>query len=412
MRQDTRHSASGVPGILVLDEEIPWPANTGKRLRTLNLLSELAHQFRVDLLVHRNNACPAAIAELQQRGIEVHLSPSRVPSKAGPLFPFRVAGSLAARLPYSVYSHYQPAFRAKLEELIRTRDYRLIHCEWTPYALYARGLNLPVCIAAHNVEWIIWDRMASADTRGHLRAFYRAQARLMRRFERTVFQQFRHVTAVSVQDAEELRALGSPDVVVVPNGVDTNCYAPAHGATVEPHTLVFTGSMDWRPNQDAIRWFIRQVHPLLKQRTDYRMFVVGRNPPSWMSDKRLIPPELTITGSVDDTRPWIGRGAVYVVPLRVGGGSRLKILEALAMARPVVSTTIGMEGLDLEAGAHLLVADGAETFVDAICTLFANPRHGQQLGNAGRARVEAVYRWTQIAPTQAALWRRAMAHRH
>jgi glycosyltransferase involved in cell wall biosynthesis len=166
--------------------------------------------------------------------------------------------------------------------------------------------------------------------------------------------------------------------------------------------------MDWRPNQDAIRWFIDEIHPLLRAETEYRLFVVGRTPPDWLRDRTLVPAEIEVTGSVDDIRPWIARASVYVVPLRAGGGSRLKILEALAMARPVVSTTVGAEGLELEGGRHLLLADSPSEFTKAILELLGNPEHRSALGKAGRALVEETYDWKCIAPLQAAVWRRAI----
>jgi len=230
----------------------------------------------------------------------------------------------------------------------------------------------------------------------------------MRRFERRMFNRFSYATAVSEDDAGAIRALGCREVAVVPNGVDADYYAPPGEEFTEPLSLVFTGSMDWLANQDAIRWFIREVHPLLRERTDYRLYVVGRTPPAWMMDSSIVPPEITVTGTVEDVRPWIARATVYVVPLRVGGGSRLKILEALSMGRPIVSTTVGMEGLHIEPGRHLFVADEPGPFVNAICRLLDRPEARSELSRAGRARVESYYRWSQIAPLQASLWRRAI----
>jgi glycosyltransferase involved in cell wall biosynthesis len=399
-----------MPRVLVLDEEVPWPANTGKRLRTLNLLTALAHEFHLDLLVHQSDGAPDGEKELRRRNIRVHIADSRLPRKGGVSLPFRIAASLSVGLPYSVYSHKQAGYSKRLDALCQAQAYDLVHCEWTPYAAYAGRFDLPVTIAAHNVEWQIWDRMTQAERRPVHRRLFQLQASLMRRFEQDVFRRFKHVTAVSAEDAAAIRALGCEDVEIVPNGVDVDFYAPPQTANEDARTLVFTGSMDWLANQDAIRWFINDVHPLLKQRVDYRLYVVGRTPPAWMMDRSIVPAEVTVTGTVDDVRPYIARSAVYVVPLRVGGGSRLKILEALAMARPVVSTAVGAEGLELTPGTHLLVADEPSTFVETICRLFADAHQRRALGAAGRAHVEARYTWRQIAPAQSALWRRAIGN--
>ena len=395
--------------ILVIDEEIAWPPNTGKRLRTLNLLSCLAREFEIDLLVHGGAVTPEAQAEMRQRGITLHLAPTRLPPKSGWRMPLRIAGSLLRGLPYSVYAHMHAGFQSTLDGLVRSRGYDLVHCEWTPYAVYTRALEIPVCIAAHNVEFEIWERMASAENRPAHRELFRMQALLMERFERRVFSQAPFATAVSENDAATIRQMGTPEVTVVPNGVDAVAYMPPAVESSSPRSLVFTGSMDWRPNQDAIRWFIDAVHPLLLEEGDYRFHVVGRAPPDWMLDRAAIPAQIVVTGTVDDVRPFIAGAAVYVVPLRAGGGSRLKILEALAMGRAVVSTTVGAEGLDLQPGTHVVIEDTAEGFARAIMALWDDAARRNALGANGRSLIEERYRWEQIAPLQGALWRRAIA---
>ena len=162
------------PAVLVLDEELPWPLHTGKRLRTTNLLTALAQEFDIDYVTHANGATPEAIAEMSRRGITVHVSPSQVPEKRGPLLPIRIAASIARGLPYSVHSHHRSGFRQTVRNLLRRRTYSLVHYEWTPYAEYARQIGLPTCIAAHNVEWLIWQRPGclggAASTSAPLRA--------------------------------------------------------------------------------------------------------------------------------------------------------------------------------------------------------------------------------------------------
>jgi glycosyltransferase involved in cell wall biosynthesis len=370
----------------------------------LNILTELAGEFDIHLLVHEGGAPVEGLSELRSRSITVHVAPGGVAPKRGWLFPLRIAASLARGLPYSVHSHDRAAYRRTVRALLRAHSFDLLHCEWTPYAVYAGGGSPPWCVAAHNVEWEIWRRMAEASHSMLYKPFLALQAQLMRRFEERVFRTSRHATAVSDADASALRDLGCPHVVVVPNGVDLASYTPARLPS-EPRTVVFTGSLDWRPNQDAIRWFIAEVHPRLRASVSYSFYVVGRTPPAWLLDRSAVPPEIVVTGTVDDVRPWIARGEVFVVPLRAGGGSRLKILEALAMERPTVSTTVGAEGLEVEAGRHLLIADDPASFADAIVGLFRDPLRRALLGTEGRQRVEQLYGWKRIAPRQADFWR-------
>ena len=394
--------------VLVIDEEIPWPANTGKRLRTLNLMTCLAREFEIDYLVHGHTTTPAAIEEMRRRGIRVIAADSRVPEKGGWQLPLRIASSVLSMLPYSVHSHFQPGFADALRRQLAAARYDVIHCEWTPYAIYLRDARLPVCIAAHNIEWEIWQRMTAAETRLVHRLLFSTQAWLMERFERSVFARSQFVTAVSEGDAATIQSITRQDVVVVPNGVDAEMYRPP---AVEPsgRSLVFTGSMDWRPNQDAIRWFIEAIHPLLIQSGDYQFHVVGRQPPDWLRDPGFVPSQVIVTGTVDDVRPYIAGAAVYVVPLRIGGGSRLKILEGLAMGRAIVSTTVGAEGLDLTPGVDILLDDSAEAFAESINRLWQDQPRRLALGKAGRDVIDRQYRWEQIAPLQSTLWRRAAA---
>jgi glycosyltransferase involved in cell wall biosynthesis len=294
-----------------------------------------------------------------------------------------------------------------VHDTLADTHYDLVHCEWSPYAIHLRGCTRPVVISAHNVEAQVWRRLAEASRGTPQGLVYRVQADRMANFERWAFGNAAFATAVSEPDALALGELGARDVTVVPNGVDLEFFRPPPGDGPED-LVVFTGSMDWRPNQDGIRWYLDEVHPLLRGRVEAPLVVVGRNPPSWLSEDHL-PPDVEVTGSVPDVRPYLERAGVFVVPLRAGGGSRLKILEALAAGRAVVSTTVGAEGLDLEDGKHLVLADTPEIFAAAVEGLLGDRDRARALGLAGRKRVEDRYGWDAIAEIQAGVWRRAAA---
>ena len=393
--------------VLVLDEEIPFPPDTGKRIRTLSLLSRLAPTFEVDLLTHADGATPTARATMVDLGIRVHVAESRIPGKEGAGFYLGLAANLASPLPYSAASHDRPAYRRRLRELVRERAYDLVHCEWTPYARFREGIDLPYVVAAHNVESQVWRRLAEAEPSTARRIYTREQARKMEALERRIFALAPFATAVSEEDAARLRGLGCARVAVVANGVDLDAYTPRPKSDSDHRGLVFTGSLDWRPNQDAVRWFVERVHPLLLREGPYRLSVVGRRPPSGFGAG--FPPEITVAADVDDIRPHLAKASVVVVPLRVGGGSRLKILEAFAVGRPVVSTTLGAEGLAVEDGRHLLLADGPEAFARAVLALWKDPDRGHAMAREARSLVETCYGWDRIAEVQAALWREAAA---
>jgi glycosyltransferase involved in cell wall biosynthesis len=202
---------------------------------------------------------------------------------------------------------------------------------------------------------------------------------------------------VSVADRERLAA-NAPGMrdCDVPTGVDTAYFTP-NGTAEEPARLVFTGSMDWHPNDDAMRWFIDAVLPRIRAAVPgVSLAIVGRKPgrPLIEAARRAA---VEVTGTVDDVREHVARAAVFVVPLRIGGGTRLKIFEALSMGKPVVSTTIGAEGLPLEEGVHLVRADGPAAFADAVVALLRDPARRRALGQAGRRLVEERYGWPQVA---------------
>jgi len=205
---------------------------------------------------------------------------------------------------------------------------------------------------------------------------------------------------------------GCRRVMVVENGVDERYFEP-QDVLVKPNSMVFTGSMDWRPNQDGVRYFIEEIFPAVKRTLpDATFTVVGRNPPRWLADLAHSCPGVAVTGTVDDVRPFIAESALYVVPLRVGGGSRLKILEALSMEKPVLSTTIGAEGLAVEDGTHLLVRDGTEPFAAAAVEMLTRPHRFGQLGASGRGLIMRHYTWDALAVKMARVWQKAVTSYH
>ena len=203
--------------------------------------------------------------------------------------------------------------------------------------------------------------------------------------------------SVSEEDARALRKL-SPrgQVAPVPTGVDLEYFVPDRSAEVNDR-IVFSGSMDWYPNEDAVLFFANEVLPKIQRvRPNTSFAVVGRNPSATvraLADR----PGIDVSGTVDDVRPHVRRGAVQVVPLRIAGGTRLKIFEALAMGQAIVSTRVGAEGLDVEPNRHIVLADDADVMADAVVQLIDSPGRRHALGNAGRALVEARYGWDQVA---------------
>jgi len=190
----------------------------------------------------------------------------------------------------------------------------------------------------------------------------------------------------------------------VPTGVDTEFFRPSGEETINPHGLVFTGSMDWLPNEDAIRYFVDEILPRIKERIpDATLTVVGRNPYPSLVELSKSNESIIVTGRVDDVRPFMERAAVYIVPLRIGGGTRLKIFEAMAMEKAIVSTTIGAEGLPIENGEELLLEDTPEGFANSVVRLLQDQELTRRVGQRAATKVRSTFGWRRVAESFADL---------
>jgi glycosyltransferase involved in cell wall biosynthesis len=246
-----------------------------------------------------------------------------------------------------------------------------------------------------------------------MRLYMGEQWRRMRAVEREQCLRFDHVVAVSDEDLAAFRDdYGVTRASAVPTGVDTGYFRPSGGVARRPHELVFTGSMDWLPNEDAIRHFAADVLPLVRREVpDVTLTVVGRNPPPAVRELAALYDHVEVTGSVPDVRPYMERAAAFVVPIRIGGGTRLKIYEAMGMERAVVSTTVGAEGLPVRDGHDLVLADGAEAFAAAVVRLLRDPASAAALGARSAETVRSQFGWDRVSDRFAGICAQAAAER-
>jgi glycosyltransferase involved in cell wall biosynthesis len=354
-----------------------------------------------------------AQAHLESLGIRVCVVDSPVPAKSGLGFYARLAGNLASALPYSVASHTRPAFVQAVRALSARERIDLWHCEWTPYAqplAQAWGAALPQVrwtVMAHNVESLIWQRYAEMEPNTLKRWYIREQGRKFVRFERWAYRNATQTIAVSPADATLIGEwFGANRVTVVDNGVDPDFFRPGAGVETvsrEPGCILFLGSLDWRPNLDAVQLLLHDIYPRVRaQQPEARVCIVGRNPPAWLRDYAA--PGVSVHANVADVRPFLAKAGVLAVPLRIGGGSRLKILEALASGTPVLSTTIGAEGLNLLPDQHLTIADTPANFAHKLLHAIRQPDEHTQRAAAGRRQVLAYYDWDFLADKLDQVW--------
>jgi glycosyltransferase involved in cell wall biosynthesis len=399
--------------VAVVDEELPFPTNSGKRIRTLNLLRRLARRHRITYVCHRNadpdEACTAARA-LQSYGIETHVVERAVPRKSGHMFYARLAANLFSPVPYSVATHRSAALTNAVRALAASGRVDLWQCEWTPYAdILAACPGARSLIIAHNVESLIWQRYHETEANPLKRWYIKHQWQKYERFEARACSAASRVAAVSAEDAAIFRSrFGVPRIDVVENGVDTQTFTP-NGASPEEGLILFLGSLDWRPNLDAVDLLLDRVFPEVRdQYPGARLEIVGRNPPDSLVRRVRGMGGVTLYANVADVRPHLARCSVMAVPLRIGGGSRLKILEALAMGVPVVSTAVGAEGLALQSGLHLATVDGVDAMAPAIAECFRRPEAAKCMAAEGRRVVLERYDWDALADKLEQVWLRCL----
>lgn len=297
---------------------------------------------------------------------------------------------------------YQWAQSAELEEEVRLlvdkEDFDIILTEFASMGHFDLNTDAIRILDAHNIEYDNFRRMSTLDWSMLRKNFYRREFRKCLKEEVQVFKRHDAIFATSQRDADIIGSHASEvPRFVIPNGVDSSFFSPS-GRESEPFTLVFTGAMSYVPNFDGIIYFLDEIFPLIKEEMpDTKMYVVGGNPPARLKEYRS--DSIVITGFVDDVRPYIDHASVFVVPLKMGSGTRLKVVEALSMQIPVVSTSIGCEGIEVEDGEHLLIRDDSRQFADAVIELFENRKLRDRLVGNGYEVVKQKYDWSVIGQT-------------
>ncbi len=365
-----------------------FPADAGGKIRTGNILRGLKEsgQFDVTLL------SPATADQQREWQGELQRLCARFVGWApsAPRSRWQRAPDLLSSLPINVVADRTPAAVEAVEKVLAAERFDVVVFDFV-HAAVLRPKNIDgatVCFT-HNVEAEIFERHAKTAASALLRWLWDSQAHKMRRFERDALARFTRVVAVSERDAKKFAADGLATARAIPTGVDLDFFswqAPPDGAPV----VVFTGSMDWEANVDGIRFYIDEVWPQVRAKVPNALLrVVGKNPPQALVQRNV--PGVTFTGFVDDVRDHARDAQAFVIPLRVGGGTRIKAFEAMAMGLPVVSTAIGIEGLDVKDGVHYLRADGAEALADATLKLIADAALRLKLSRAARELVEAQF---------------------
>ena len=320
-----------------------------------------------------------------------------VPAKNTLAFGGQLLKGLVSPLPVAVSRYQSDSMMRKIESLSRQEKFDCVVCD---FLFPAPNIpDLASCVLfQHNVEAIIWKRhVENAPTFAH-RRYFEIQARRMDKFEGEVCRAVKSVIAVSDVDAKVMKEnYGVSRVNAIPTGVDLDYFKPV-GNMPRSTDLVFIGSMDWMPNIDGAEWFVREILPLIRKRKpDCSVVLAGRTPTAAILDLAKADPLIRVTGTVPDVRPYLWGATASIVPLRIGGGTRLKIFESMAAGVPVVSTTIGAEGLPVEPETQILIADDPVSFAECCLQLIEDSSAREKIADAAQEMVAARFSWEAVS---------------
>ena len=384
---------------------------SGSPVRLRGLMTRLAraHSLSIVALVP-----PAedqeVLADVRSYCDEVVTIPN---DRFGPPSPRKRAFQLRSLLsPHSSFRlvHHRPEFQAALDQLIGRKSYDVLQVENCFMTHYAFPRELPVVVDEHNVDYEILARTAAVVRAGPRKLYNRIDSEKLRVEEERCWRTVDACAVTSPHDESVVReAAPNARVAIVPNSVDTEYFAPS-AAPADRDTVLFFGTLSYYPNTDGLHFFVRQVLPLLRRsHPSVRVVIVGRDPPPALA--RESAPDITWTGEVPDVRPYLQRARVAIAPLRIGGGTRLKILEAMAMGRAVVSTRVGAEGIGVTHERDVLLADEPQDFAAQIGRVLDDDDLASRLGTQARRLVESDYEWSTSARTLEALQRAAVSAR-
>jgi glycosyltransferase involved in cell wall biosynthesis len=363
------------------------PPDTGGKIRSYNILRELARQHSVTFFsfyaAHDSDLHP----DLKDIFDRVVCVPLRLPAPK----------SLAEMRDYGI--RWLSSEPYSLHALLKQETYDVILCDF----IFAAGVipwdwPTPKVLFTHNVEATIWRRHYEVATNPIWKAISWWEWRKMEAAERRYLRLADRVLTVSETDRDAFAAFLDPGkLTMIPTGVDVDYFQPVP-VEETPNSLVFTGSMDWLPNEDAILYFVDAILPLIKQQCpEVSLEVVGRSPSRKLQALAETEKSMRLTGWVEDIRPFVARDSICIVPLRIGGGTRLKIFEAMAMGKAVVSTSVGAEGLPVQSGENILLADTPNDFADSVVSLLRDANERRRLGTSARALVQEKYSWPRVA---------------
>jgi sugar transferase (PEP-CTERM/EpsH1 system associated) len=388
--------------ILFFSQRFPYPMDTGGKIRTGKLLEKLKDVFDITLIGNMESPKDDPyLDQVESLCAEFHPVPWKETKKYSFRFYLRILAAMFSRYPFTVINDFSKDLENKIRRVASEQRFDLLVCDFLQPSLNVRNIkSAPSLLFQHNVESVIARRHFESAKDPVSQAFWWVQWRRMRRYESETCAKFDGVVAVSEQDKNLLeQQFGARNVFTIPTGIDTEFFSPRED-NVEKDSLVFTGSMDWLPNEDAILFFAREILGKIRAEVPgVKLTVVGRNPSRRLINELKEYPEIDVVGWVEDVRPFISRHALYIIPLRIGGGTRIKVYEAMAMGKAVVSTAVGVEGLPVADGVNVIIADDPDNFARSVIRVLRDREMRSRIEKGARDFVEKNVSWEKAAET-------------
>lgn len=382
--------------VLLLTQVLPYPPDSGPKIKTYYVLKYLAQKHDVTLVSFvRDTDKPEYIQHLEtlcERVITVPITRSKFRDLAF------LGKSLLQNQPWMMLRDERPEMRQVLAELAATTHFDVVHADQTNMGQYALPFTQSrKVLDLHNALWMLYKRLAETTAPTNpMKYLLMRDWPLLKRYEGWLCQQFDAITAVTDEDRELLLEAGAPDkITVIPIAIDTDEKAQLTRAPQSPN-IVHIGTMYWPPNINGINWFLDEIYPLVKaQLPEATCTLIGARPPESIIQRGQADPSITVTGYVDDPLPLLSQASMMVVPLQAGGGMRVKILDALAQGLPMVSTTVGCEGIKVTHEQDILIADTPQDFAAATVRLLTDAALNARLTAEGRRTAENYYDYRQ-----------------
>ncbi|MCF7802582.1 MAG: glycosyltransferase family 4 protein [Candidatus Marinimicrobia bacterium] len=380
----------------------PVPPTFGGALREYYILKNLLREHQVTVVFYGTEEDRQNLGEEFGDAVEsIHAVPQPWERKFRRIAQLR---TIVSQHSYFYHNNIRSSMQSKVDDLFRMKNFDMVHFEFSIMGSIAVPDNIPTIVDTHNVEYANFRRMWKKSTSPIRKWFYGREYKKVYQEEVDILGNQDAIFVTSGNDGE-IMDQDIPEVPkhIIPNGVDTIFFTP-ESSPVKPNSLVFTGMMAYTPNNDGMLYFMKEIFPLIRAEVpDVQLSIVGKRPTKKLQS--YASKQVEVTGFVEDVRPYIRNASVYIVPLRMGSGTRLKVLEALATKKPVVSTSIGCEGIDVEDGKSILIRDEPKPFAKSVINLLKDEKRRQELAMNGYRLIKKKYDWEAVGDKMLEIYR-------